>query len=271
MNFQTVSTAQKLPVSEGLAGGYTANGTPGPLLSRALDYINDQVAMMRAGLARAGLTGSTTIVLSAKHGQSPIDGAALRRVDDGAIIDQLDAAWKTTHPSAAALVAFAVDDDGMLMWLTDHSAGALAFARQFLLTHNAPANTITDPKGTFSTTVAASGLTQVYTGKAADALVRAANGDTHTPDLIGIAQHGVVYTGGVAKIAEHGGAAADDRDVPLVVSGGGVSHGAVVGTPVQTTQIAPTILRLLGLEPNSLQAVRIDHTQVLPALDGSGR
>jgi hypothetical protein len=36
------------------------------------------------------------------------------------------------------------------------------------------------------------------------------------------------------------------------------------------TQIAPTILRLLGLNPNSLQAVRTDHTQVLPALDQSG-
>jgi hypothetical protein len=269
MNFQTVSTAQKLPVSEGMAGGYTANGRPGPLLSHALDYINDQVALMQAGLAKAGLTRSTTIVLSAKHGQSPVDGTALRRVDDGAIIAQLDAAWKVSHPSAPALVAFAVDDDGMLMWLTDRSAGALEFAKQFLLTHSAPANTITDPKGTFSTTVAASGLTQVYTGRAADVLVRAGNGDTHAPDLIGIAQHGVVYTGGVAKIAEHGGAAADDRDVPLVVSGGGVSHGTVVGAPVRTTQIAPTILRLLGLDPNSLQAVRTDHTQVLPALDRS--
>ena len=36
-------------------------------------------------------------------------------------------------------------------------------------------------------------------------------------------------------------------------------------TPVQTAQIAPTILRLLGLNPNALQAVRIDHTHQLPA------
>ena len=34
MNFQTVSTAEKLPVSDGLAGGYTFSGAPGPLLSR---------------------------------------------------------------------------------------------------------------------------------------------------------------------------------------------------------------------------------------------
>jgi hypothetical protein len=35
---------------------------------------------------------------------------------------------------------------------------------------------------------------------------------------------------------------------------------------VLTTQIAPTILRLLGLNPQDLQAVRIEHTAVLPAV-----
>jgi hypothetical protein len=34
---------------------------------------------------------------------------------------------------------------------------------------------------------------------------------------------------------------------------------------VETTQIAPAILRLLGLSPRALQAVRIEHTPVLPA------
>jgi arylsulfatase A-like enzyme len=34
--------------------------------------------------------------------------------------------------------------------------------------------------------------------------------------------------------------------------------------PVETTQIAPTILSLLGIHPDALQAVRIEGTQVLP-------
>ena len=86
MNFQTVSTAQKLPTSDGLAGGYTAAGTPGPLLARALGYIDTQVGRLTAEIAARRLAGSTTVILSAKHGQSPTDPAALRRVDDGAII-----------------------------------------------------------------------------------------------------------------------------------------------------------------------------------------
>jgi hypothetical protein len=39
-------------------------------------------------------------------------------------------------------------------------------------------------------------------------------------------------------------------------------------SPVATTQIAPTILALLGLNPKALDAVRIEHTQVLPGLFG---
>jgi hypothetical protein len=37
----------------------------------------------------------------------------------------------------------------------------------------------------------------------------------------------------------------------------------VNGTPVETTQIAPTILQLLGLDPNALRAVQQEHTPVL--------
>jgi hypothetical protein len=56
------------------------------------------------------------------------------------------------------------------------------------------------------------------------------------------------------------------------------SHGEKVGVPpaavdanligetVKTEQIAPTILRLLGLDPQSLDAVRIEGTRVLPGL-----
>ncbi len=53
--------------------------------------------------------------------------------------------------------------------------------------------------------------------------------------------------------------------MPLVVSGATRTAPARrVREPVETTQIAPTILRLLGLDPNALQAVRIERTAVLP-------
>jgi hypothetical protein len=263
MNFQSVSTAQKLPNSDGLAGGYLTNGTPGPLLSNALNYVNGELGVMQAAIRAHGLNKSTTIILSAKHGQSPENLATLRRVDDGKIIDGLDAQWKATHPAAAPLVSFSVDDDGMLLWLSDRSATALATAKRYLLTHSAPANRNGDPKGSFSASVPSSGLTAVYTGAAADRLIGAKAGDAHVPDLIGLGQQGVVYTGKTAKIAEHGGDHQEDLNVPLVVSGAGATH-AVDRSSVKTTQIAPTILHLLGLNPQALQAVHAEHTKVLP-------
>ena len=84
--------------------------------------------------------------------------------------------------------------------------------------------------------------------------------------MVGIVQHGVVYTGGVKKIAEHGGAHPQDRDVPLVIDGPGVAKGGVVNSTVETTQIAPTILHLLGLSPTQLEAVKAEGTKVLPRL-----
>jgi arylsulfatase A-like enzyme len=78
-------------------------------------------------------------------------------------------------------------------------------------------------------------------------------------------QVGVVYTGG-SKIAEHGGANPADRDVPIIVYAPGAVEPGAHSNPVETTQIAPTILDLLGLNPGELQAVQIEGTQALPGI-----
>ena len=79
MNFQTVSTAQKLPASDGMIGGYKPGGkVPGPLLVRALNYINTEVGLMVAEIQKDGLASSTAIIISAKHGQSPTNPNTLK-------------------------------------------------------------------------------------------------------------------------------------------------------------------------------------------------
>jgi hypothetical protein len=263
MNFQSVSTAQKLPTSDGLKGGYLADGvTPGPLLSKALDFVNASVGSFEQEIADRGLGKSTTIILSAKHGQSPTQPAALTRVPDGPIVDGLNAAWKATHPTAPDLVAMSTNDDILQLWLSDRSAQATSFAASYLKSHSAAGNDINGAPRT----VSQSGVTTVYAGKDAARFIGVAPSDPRHPDILGIVQHGVVYTGGKAKIAEHGGADPQDRDVPLVIAGPGARSGKTMSASVETTQIAPSILRLLGLDPQSLQAVRIEHTHVLPTV-----
>jgi len=257
LNFQTVSTAEKLP-----NGGYMADGiTPSGLLEGALDYVNNKLAAMQAAIARRGLRDSTTIILSAKHGQSPNTPSALTRINDGTIQDALNAAWRAAGHSTD-LVAFAIDDDGWLMWTTDRSQAATNFAKTFLQNYSGTGTDIQGNPKSFSS----SGLqpSQIYAGADAAAFIGVTAGDPRVPDLIGVAQYGTVYTGGKGKIAEHGGDNPQDRDVALVVSGGEIEGGKVVTSSVETTQIAPTILQLLGLNPQALQAVKIEGTKILP-------
>jgi hypothetical protein len=269
MNFQTVSTAQKLPTSvtatsgtTALPGGYQPGGqVPGPVLSGALDYIDASVGKLSTAIHTAGLDASTVVVLSAKHGQSPQDPNVLLRIDDSTIIAALNAAWAAAHPqSTAPLVAFSVDDDGMLIWLHDRSAEATSFAKKFLLGNSGTGNDINGHSKPYT----ASGLTKVYAGADAAGYFDVQPGDPRVPDVLGVTQVGVVYTGGKGKIAEHGGANPQDRNVPLVVAGNPIGHHDTTTRQVETTQIAPTILNLLGLNPNYLQAVQIEHTATLP-------
>ena len=61
-----------------------------------------------------------------------------------------------------------------------------------------------------------------------------------------------------------------DQHVLMVVSGAGI-RSRVVSDPVTTTQVAPTILTLLGLNADKLTAVQAEGTRVLPHLGRSHR
>jgi arylsulfatase A-like enzyme len=53
--------------------------------------------------------------------------------------------------------------------------------------------------------------------------------------------------------------------VILLVSNPGL-QSATVTTPVETAQMAPTILEALGFDPGQLQAVQAENTPLLPGL-----
>jgi hypothetical protein len=107
-----------------------------------------------------------------------------------------------------------------------------------------------------------SGLAQIYAGQEAAIFFGVPYSDPRYPDVFGRVQVGVVYTGG-SKIAEHGGMNEDDRHVALLASFAGWKAESIK-TPVSNQQVAPTILRALGLDPNALDAVRQEQITVLP-------
>jgi len=262
MNFQTVSTAEKLLTSGGQPGGYLpGTTTPGPVLQGALDYINAKLQAMDEELHAKGLAASTAIIVSAKHGQSPQNPNSLTRIKDGPIIEAINAAWKAAHPGAGELIVAGVDDDAWQSYLSDTSQQAADFVKDCLWNHSATGVAYDGS----SRTLAHSGLAEVFAGRAAARYFGVPVSDPRHPDVWGVVQVGVVYTGG-SKIAEHGGANPADRDVPIVVYAPGAVAPGVSNHWVETTQIAPTILNLLGLNPSALEAVQIEGTRVLPGI-----
>ncbi|HZU44959.1 MAG TPA: alkaline phosphatase family protein, partial [Terriglobales bacterium] len=75
MNFQAVSVGQKLiEKSNAVRGGYLdAAGTPGAALLDEFKFVDASIAAFVNELNKQGLLSSTLIVITAKHGQSPID------------------------------------------------------------------------------------------------------------------------------------------------------------------------------------------------------
>lgn len=278
MNFQVVSVAEKLkkspstligtgPYTEdsNIPGGYLpGTTTPGPLLSKALDYVNMQLERMVNEINTQSLTESTAIIVTAKHGQSPQDPNLLLRIDDGPIINAINNAWNTTvATSSTPLIVAGTDDDLWQSYLSVKTQAAADFVASYLWNHSAPGVAY---NGT-TITVPHSGLAKIYAGEESANFFGVHTSDPRHPDVFGRVQVGVVYTGG-SKIAEHGGNNPADRDVPILVyAPGNVKHDSN-DKWVETTQVAPTILKLLDLDPHDLQAVEIEHTQVLPGLQG---
>ena len=87
--------------------------------------------------------------------------------------------------------------------------------------------------------------------------------DPRTPDIIVTPNVGQTYSGSTTMIGDHGGFAHDDTNVVMLVANPHFAKQSVSAT-VTTAQIAPTILRALGLDPAALDAVRIEGTPVLP-------
>jgi len=281
MNFQAVSVAEKVDspstltrntngtYTEGpteLAGYYPGGTTPRPLLASALSYVNAELDRMVQTIQRDGLASSTAIVITAKHGQSPQDPLQLKRVKDGPIIDAINAAWTAKTGDKHKLIVAGTDDDLWQSYLSVKSQAAADFVKQYLWDHSATAvlyNNDGINRGTEQ--VRHSGLAQIYAGHEAARFFGVPYSDPRYPDVFGRVQVGTVYTGGT-KIAEHGGDNPGDRDVPLLVYAPGTVPRSKRHSWVETTQVAPMILHLLGLDPHALQAVQKEGTKVLPGI-----
>jgi arylsulfatase A-like enzyme len=268
MNFQALSVAQKLRhdplfTSSAPQGGYTsATGAATTVVTSALTYVDAQVGSMVTELTNKGLYNSTLIVITAKHGQSPVDpttlsveNATYKGSAGKTILDPIAGDGSIANVVGGAAVgsgiqtAFSIGDDVYLIWLQNPSQTAAAAA---LLQANA----------------ASFNIQTVYYGTALQNRFHVVAGDPRAPDLFVQPIPGTIFNSGKKKISEHGGATPSDLNVALLVSTPGLAQGTVTD-PVLTTQVAPMVVKSLGLSPNLLLSTVIDGTTDLEFANGS--
>jgi len=268
MNFQAVSVGQKLeidnkaggctsdtdPSINGQPGGYLDGaGTPSAVLSYGSKKTDDALWAMINALKAAHIYDSTLFIVTAKHGQSPINPVKVNK--PGHFAD-LVAAVALTDPSPAADAiasanacstgpcGFVQDDDIALIWLQDQSQTQL----------------VTDYLNKHASELF---IDEVLGGHELGLKFNSPLHDPATPDILVQPIYGTIYTGSTAKNAEHGGFSFGDTNVGLIVSNPGLDR-QTVKSPVATSQVAATILKALGIDPSELQAVRNEGTQPLP-------
>ena len=258
MNFQAVSVGQKLIETingQSVKGGYLDGAaTPSVELKGEIEFVDAAIGQFVRDLEVRHLIDSTTIIITAKHGQSPIDPNRFDPIPG-------HSGSNGTPPSVVLGPDFlpdselnqigATEDDVSLLWLK-------------------PDASATDAVTQLESNGSAIGLGQILFGRQLAMMfgqpgLPSAGGDPRTPDIIITPNVGVVYTGSLAKQEEHGGFALDDTNVMLLVSNPSL-HARTVSTPVETAQVAPTVVKSLGLDPRSLDAVRKEGTTVLPGL-----
>src|SRR5215472_12022346 len=270
MNFQAVSVGQKLIQQDPntgaviATGGYSdAQGTPSGVLLNEIRFVDAAIGQWVNELRKNDLLDSTLIVISAKHGQSPIDSQRYTRITKtGAVTTSPSRLVDTCLPDSESNAGNQIgptEDDISLLWL---KPGCDAASEVQVLESQSPA----------SANIA--GIGQIFWGRSLLTFLNAPGippfGDSRTPDIIVTPNVGVTYSKSTAKQAEHGGFAHDDTNVMMLLSNPSFARHTVT-SPVETTQVAPTILLPLGLDPRALAAVRAEGTQALPAVQfGNG-
>jgi hypothetical protein len=267
MNFQAASVGQKLiEKSVSVTGGYLdAQGTPTEALLNEIKFVDASIGEMVAALKSNGLFDSTLIVVTAKHGQSPIDSS--RYLGIGIVPEDTSATSPiTTSPATIAAKAGCLpfsesplnptgigptEDDVSLIWL--NSSCTTESVVNLLETQSPATNNIAGIGEIFW----GAGITQLYNAPGLPP------NDPRTPDILVTPNIGVTLSGSSKKLAEHGGFAHDDTNVMMLLSNPNFQPLAAT-IPVTTMQVAPTILKALGLDPQALQSVQQEGTETLP-------
>jgi Type I phosphodiesterase / nucleotide pyrophosphatase len=249
MNFQSVYFGQSLNEPGVGAGGYqNAAAWPSAQLLNEIQFVDASIGDLVNALKDANVYDNTLIIVTAKHGESPIDPSMYVANGSNTPATLLGTAVPFSESPLNSTGIGATEDDVSVLWL-------------------APGASVTDAVTLLEKNAKAIGLGEIYYGPSL-ALNYNVGGlgpyqDPRSPDIIVTPNVGMTYSGSTSMIGDHGGFGHDDTNVILLVENPRFTAQTVAVT-TRTAQVAPTILKALGLDPTSLEAVSAEGTPVLP-------
>jgi arylsulfatase A-like enzyme len=221
--------------------GYVdAAGTPSAGVMQSMAMIDASIGRIMRELQTKRLSDSTWIVVSSPFGQSPMD----RRRRMVVPLERLRTVANGVH---AGVVAHMSGGSGAMIWLADRSQTA------------AVVKAIGDH-------AEALGVAEIFSGARLALTWNSPEQDGRMPDIVLQANEGVLWmAAGDDAMAAYGGMGDEDAHVALLVAGAQLTARRDP-TWVPTTQLAPLLLRALGLEKFDLQALHREHTPALPGI-----
>jgi hypothetical protein len=249
MNFQSVYIGQSVNEAGVGAGGYqNAAALPSAQLLGEIQFVDSSIGVIVNALKSAGLYDNTLLIVTAKHGESPIDPAAYVANGANTPATLLGTAIPFSESPLNSTGIGATEDDVSVLWL-------------------APGSSVTDAVMLLEKNASAIGLGEIYYGPSLALNYNVgglgAGQDTRSPDIIVTPNVGMTYSGNMAMIGDHGGFGHDDTNVIMLLANPSF-HAQTVAVTTRTAQVAPTILAALGMDPNALDAVKVEGTEVLP-------
>ena len=249
MNFQSVYFGQSLNEPSVGVGGYkNAAAVPSDELLKEIEFVDASIGDIVHALKDAGQYDDTLLIITAKHGESPIDTSQYVADGTNTPATLLGSAIPYSESPLNATGIGATEDDVSVLWLKEGAS-------------------VTDAVALLKMNATAIGLGEIYYGPTL-ALNYNVGGlepgeDPRSPDIIVTPNVGVTYSSSTTMVGDHGGFAHDDTNVMLLVANPGFK-ARTVAAATSTAQVAPTIVQALGLDPRALDAVRAEGTPVLP-------
>lgn len=201
---------------------------------------------------KAGILDKTLFVITADHGMEPIQHFISPSVISAAI-----SGAGTTAPSTSS-------STGEYIWLADKTKAQTV--AQKLVAEKDPGIQSTyylQPTPTPHYVSAGGSFVSPMVDQANLYMLRTLIGP-HEPDVVSFAKDGYSFSTTTSWKGDHGGSTWQSQHIPMIFSGPGVRQRFISSEPAVLEDLAPTILRIMGVKPTGMEGNILSEAMIDP-------